>query len=76
MWKENILRNLLDEGKPTLGTHIITPWPGMFEVVGNSGTFDYVEYVAEYSYWDLPTIANIARTMELFPKMSLMIKKI
>lgn len=74
MWKENILRKLLDEGKPTLGTHVITPWPGMFEVVGNSGAFDYVEYVAEYSDWDLPMIANIGRTMELFPKMSLMIK--
>ncbi|TET80894.1 MAG: 2,4-dihydroxyhept-2-ene-1,7-dioic acid aldolase, partial [Candidatus Heimdallarchaeota archaeon] len=31
MWKENILRRLLNEGKPTIGTHIIAPWPGMFE---------------------------------------------
>jgi 2-dehydro-3-deoxyglucarate aldolase/4-hydroxy-2-oxoheptanedioate aldolase len=74
MWKENILRKLLNEGKPTIGTHIIIPWPGMFEIIGNSGAFDYVEYVAEYSDWDLPMIANIGRTMELFPKMSLMIK--
>lgn len=74
MWKENILRKLLNEGKPTIGTHIIAPWPGMFEIIGNSGAFDYVEYVAEYSDWDLPMIANIGRTMELFPKMSLMIK--
>ena len=74
MWKENILRKLLNEGKPTIGTHIITPWPGMFEIIGNSGVFDYVEYVAENSDWDLPMIANIGRTMELFSKMSLMIK--
>lgn len=74
MWKENILRKLLNEGKPTIGTHIIAPWPGMFEIIGNSGAFDYVEYVAENSDWDLPMIANIGRTMELFSKMSLMIK--
>ena len=74
MKKENVLRKLLNEGKPSLGTHIITPWLGMFEVVGNSGVFDYVEYVAEYSVWTLPLIDDIGRTMELFPKMAAMIK--
>ena len=42
MRKANVLRKLLSEGKPTLGTHVITPWPGMFEVIGNSGVFDYM----------------------------------
>lgn len=74
MWKENVLRRLLSEGKPTLATHINIPWPGMFELVGNSGVFDYVEYVAEYSPWDLPLLENIARAMDLFPNMALMIK--
>jgi 2-keto-3-deoxy-L-rhamnonate aldolase RhmA len=74
MRKENILRRRLNEGKPTLGTHIVTPWPGMFEVVGNSGVFDYIEYVSEYSTWTLPLLDEIGRTMELFPDMAVMIK--
>ena len=74
MTKENVLRKLLNEGKPSLGTHIITPWPGMFEVIGNSGVFDYVEYVAEYSTWSIPLLEDIGRTMELFPKMATIIK--
>ena len=74
MRKANVLRKLLNEGKPTLGTHVITPWPGMFEVIGNSGVFNYIEYVAEYSTWTLPLLEDIGRTMELFPDMALMIK--
>jgi len=37
MRKENVLRRLLKEGKPSLGTHVVTPWAGMFEVIGNPG---------------------------------------
>ena len=74
MSKVNILRKLLNEGKPSLGTHVMTPWMGMFEVVGNSGVFDYVEYVSEYSSWTLPMLDDIGRTMELFPNMAVMIK--
>ena len=74
MRKPNVLRKLLDEGKPTFGTHIVTPWPGIFEIVGNSGVFDYVEYVSEYSPWTLPLLDDIGRTMELFPNMAVMIK--
>ncbi len=32
--KRNRLRELLNEGKPTLGTHMIIPWPGVVEVIG------------------------------------------
>jgi 4-hydroxy-2-oxoheptanedioate aldolase len=74
MRKVNVLRKLLSEGKPTFGTHIVTPWPGTFEIVGNSGVFDYVEYISEYSPWTLPLLDDIGRTMELFPNMATMIK--
>jgi len=43
--KRNRLRELLNEGRPTLGTHVITPWPGIVGVIGHSGAFDYIEYV-------------------------------
>ena len=72
--KENRLRTLLDEGKPTLGTHLITPWPGMVEVIGQTGAFDYIEYIGEYSPFNLELLDNIGLAIELFPEMSSMMK--
>jgi 4-hydroxy-2-oxoheptanedioate aldolase len=72
--KPNRLRQLLNEGKPTIGTHLISPWPGMIEIIGHSGVFDYVEYVAEYSPFSLDQLEHWGRTIELFPNMSSMIK--
>jgi len=72
--KRNGLRELLNEGKPTLGTHVITPWPGIVEIIGHSGAFDYIEYVGEYSPFSLEQLDNFGRTIELFPNMSSMMK--
>jgi 2-keto-3-deoxy-L-rhamnonate aldolase RhmA len=72
--KKNVLRELLNEGKPTLGTHVITPWPGMIEIIGQSKVFDYIEYVGEYSPFDLALLDNLGRSFDLFPKMSSMMK--
>ncbi len=72
--KTNRLRQLLDEGKPTLGTHVICPWPGIVELVGNSGAFDYIEFVGEYAPHSLEQLDNFGRTIELFPSMSSMMK--
>jgi len=72
--KKNRLRELLDEGKPTVGTHVVIPWPGMVEVIGQSGAFDYIEYVGEYSSFSLELLDNFGRAMGLFPNMSSMMK--
>ena len=72
--KKNRLRELLNEGKPTLGTHVIIPWPGMFEIIGQSGAFDYIEYVGEYSTFSLELLDNFGRAIDLFPNMSSMMK--
>ncbi|MDD4875988.1 MAG: aldolase/citrate lyase family protein [Dehalococcoidales bacterium] len=72
--KTNILRKLLNEGKPTLGTHVISPWPRIVEVIGHTGAFDYIEYVAEYSTYDIEQLENFGRAIDLFPNMSSMIK--
>jgi 2-keto-3-deoxy-L-rhamnonate aldolase RhmA len=72
--KRNRLRELLNEGKPTLGTHVIIPWPGIVEVIGYSGAFDYIEYVGEYSSFSLEQLDNFGRAIELFPDMSAMMK--
>lgn len=72
--KKNRLRELLNEGKPTLGIHVLSTWPGIIEVIGYSGTFDYIEYVGEYSAFSLEQMDNFGRTIELFPDMSAMMK--
>jgi len=71
--KKNKLRKLLKEGKPTLGTRLLSVWPGMVEIVGHTGMFDYVEFLGEYSPWDLHDLENFGRAVELFD-MSSMIK--
>jgi 2-keto-3-deoxy-L-rhamnonate aldolase RhmA len=63
--KENRLRELLKDGKPSLGTRVLNQWPMVVEHVGNSGNFDYIEYVAEYSPFDQYDLENIARACEL-----------
>jgi 2-keto-3-deoxy-L-rhamnonate aldolase RhmA len=72
--KVNRLRELLNEGKPTLGTHVLSTWPGIVEVIGHSGDFDYIEYVGEYSSFSLEQMDNFGRAIELFPNMSAMMK--
>ncbi len=72
--KENRLRTLLNEGKPTIGTHMITTSPQIVEVIGHSGAFDYIELTGEYAPWGLNDLDNFARTVELFPHMSSMMK--
>jgi hypothetical protein len=72
--KKNRFKQLIKEGKPTLGMRVVIPWPRVLETVGLTGQFDYVEYASEYSPWDLELLENLARTYELFPDMSPMIK--
>jgi len=71
--RKNRLREMLKEGKPTLGTRLLSVWPGMVEIVGHTGMFDYVEFLGEYSPWDLHDLENYGRAVELFD-MSSMIK--
>lgn len=71
--KKNKLREKIKEGAPTLGTRLISVWPGMVEIVGHTGMFDYVEFLGEYSPWDLHDLENYGRAVELFD-MSSMIK--
>jgi len=72
--RKNRLRELLNAGAPTLGTHIHSSWPSIVELVGHSGMFDYIEFVAEYAPYDLYALENIGRAVDLFPHMSAMMK--
>lgn len=72
--RRNRLRQLLDEGMPTVGTHVVIPWPGIVEVIGQTGAFDYIEYVGEYSPFSLELLDDLGRALDLFPEMSSMMK--
>lgn len=71
--RKNRLREKLRDQKPTIGTRLLSVWPGMVELVGNTGLFDYVEFLGEYTPWDLYDLENFARATEL-TDMSSMIK--
>ncbi|MEM2073441.1 MAG: aldolase/citrate lyase family protein [Nitrososphaeria archaeon] len=70
---KNKMRELIREGKPTIGTRILTPWPAVVEIIGQTGMFDYFEFLGEYAPWTLYDLENIARAAELYG-MSSMIK--
>jgi 4-hydroxy-2-oxoheptanedioate aldolase len=72
--RENNLRTLLNEGKPTFGTRIQNSLGIAVEIIGRSGQFDYVEFLAEYAPYDLYALDNIGRAIELSPNFSGMIK--
>lgn len=63
--RQNTLRELLVAGRPTLGTHLHSIWPGMVEAVGHTRMFDYVEFQAEYAPFDLSSLDDFCRAAEL-----------
>lgn len=64
--RHNKLRTLLDAEKPTLGTRLQSVWPSMVEVIGHTGLFDYVEFLAEYAPFSLNDLDNFCRAAELY----------
>ncbi len=71
--RKNTFRELLNDGKPTIGTRIHTTWPSIVEAIGHTGMYDYVEFVGEYSPYDLHDLDNLCRAAELH-NISTMIK--
>jgi len=71
--KKNRVRDLIRQGKATLGTRLLNTGPGMIEILGQTGLFDYIEFVAEYAPWTLYDLDNMARAAELH-NISSMIK--
>jgi len=71
--RQNILRQKLKNGEPTLSTHINSVWPAEVEAIGHTGFYDYVEFVAEYGSFDLHDLDNLCRAADLY-NMGSMIK--
>ena len=57
----NTLRRKLDAGEGTLGTHFMFADPDVPEIIGDTGLFDYGEFTAEYSAFDMPLLYHLAR---------------
>jgi 2-keto-3-deoxy-L-rhamnonate aldolase RhmA len=72
--RRNRLRQLIRAGLPSIGTHVLSSWPTITELVGQSMMFDYVEFVAEYAPWTMHDLDNLGRAIELFPDFTGMIK--
>jgi 4-hydroxy-2-oxoheptanedioate aldolase len=64
--RSNKLRQLLTSGTPSIGTRVNVIWPGLVEVLGHTGKYDYVEFLAEYSPYDLEALNNFCRAAELY----------
>lgn len=71
--KQNKMRYKLDNNLPTIGTRIQGTWPMFTEIVGAAGSFDYVEFTAEYAPYSQSDLENIARAAEIY-EMGSMIK--
>jgi 2-keto-3-deoxy-L-rhamnonate aldolase RhmA len=61
----NKLRGLLGNDQPSVATHIHSTWPSVVEVLGHTGFYDYVEFVAEYAPFDLHDLDHLCRAAEL-----------
>ena len=57
----NTFRAKLDRGEPTIGTHFLFADADIPELIGDTGLFDYAEYVAEYSAFDMRLLYHLAR---------------
>lgn len=71
--KENRLRYLLSNNLASVATRILSTWPTIVEAAGSTGSFDYLEFVAEYAPFSQADLENFARAAEL-SNMSSMIK--
>lgn len=58
---QNTFREKLDRGEPTMGTHFLFAEPDIAEMIGDSGYFDYGEFVGEYSTFDMSMLYHLAR---------------
>ena len=74
MKQRNVFRELLNEGKPTIGTHVQAMWPGYVEIIGHTGVFDYIEFFGTDAAYNLFTLDEIGVALDHFDHLAGMIK--
>ena len=70
--KENLIRKKLEANAYMTGTRVWSTWPFYTEAIGETGNFDYIEFVGEYSPYTTLDLENIARAAELHNMGSMM----
>lgn len=73
MIMKNTFREKLNQHRATLGTHYLSSDPDLPELIGDTGLYDYGEYCAEYSSFDMQLLYHMARAGEC-ANLPLMIK--
>ena len=61
MIMRNTFREKIAAGKGTIGTHYMSADPDLPEIIGDTGLYDYGEYCAEYSAFDMQLLYHMAR---------------
>ncbi len=61
MIMQNTLREKLTRDSATIGTHFLFADPDIPEIIGDTGLFDYAEFTAEYSTFDMKLLYHLAR---------------
>lgn len=61
MIMQNTFRETLTRGGATIGTHFLFADPDIPEIIGDTGFFDYGEFTAEYSTFDMKQLYHMAR---------------
>lgn len=69
----NQLRKKLETQEIITATRIDFTWPQLVEIIGRTGSYDYVEFLAEYAPFDQYDLENMARAAELH-NISMIIK--
>lgn len=69
----NKIHDCIQRGQKTIGTRVISTKPYIVEIIGGTGHYDYVEFLAEYSTFSQDDLENLARAAELYG-MGTMIK--
>lgn len=62
---KNVLREILNQNGTSVATRISSRWGLITEVAANSGCYDYIEYLEEYSPIQVEDFENLSRACEL-----------
>jgi 4-hydroxy-2-oxoheptanedioate aldolase len=63
--RANSLRRKLNSGQITVGTRLYVCDPTLVEIAGQTGHYDYVEFVGEYGSFHMHDLDNFCRAAEL-----------
>ncbi|WFR67986.1 aldolase/citrate lyase family protein [Curtobacterium flaccumfaciens] len=64
--RSNPIRSKFSAGDPTIATRVLLPEPAVTEAIGQTGLYDYVEFLAEYNAFTLHDLDGLARAAELY----------